>query len=231
MDQTTAPGARVADDRRPVLSATSAPPPGLDRSVLLTALAAVAAGFAADELAYLAVTSKVESPVRDRLAWGLHQRLADTGLRVAREWRRADIAVLADDAAVTLVEVKALYTFDVLRGPQRRRYLDMVRSDLAKAVTLAPGADAYALVLTTHVDGPITGPLRNVVKYAGGIAGALTRHGTEDRVRSQALTALGSELALLGAVSHVPMEAGRVFDLAVTVDAWLVGPVNHQGAP
>ena len=38
----------------------------------------------------------MEFPVRDRIAWELHRRLQDRSLLVAREWRRADLAVVRE---------------------------------------------------------------------------------------------------------------------------------------
>ncbi len=77
------------------------------------------ARFGADELAFLALTSKVELPVRDRLAYALFERLPDR--LVAREWKRVDLAVLARRPTpfpVMLLEAKALYTFDLV-GEER----------------------------------------------------------------------------------------------------------------
>lgn len=69
-------------------------PRPLSRQVLLDGLTAAAASFDPGELPYLALTSKAEHVVRDRLAWAL----STGGYRVAREWRaRGDLAVLDDD--------------------------------------------------------------------------------------------------------------------------------------
>jgi hypothetical protein len=60
-------------------------PPGPTKDVLLQALEDAGRSFERGELAYFAVTSKVEFPVRDRFAWELHRRLEDCSLLVARE--------------------------------------------------------------------------------------------------------------------------------------------------
>jgi hypothetical protein len=104
--------------------------PGLAKDVLLQALED--ASFERGELAYLAVTSKVEFPVRDRLAWELHRGLEDRSLLVAREWRRADMAVVREGDAVVVIEGTALYAFDVLREPGLHKYRAKVTGDLAK---------------------------------------------------------------------------------------------------
>ena len=85
--------------------------PGPTKDVLLQGLADAGTSFERGELAYLAVTSKVELPVRDRFAWELHRRLEDRSLLVAREWRRVDLAVVREGDAVVVIESTALYAF------------------------------------------------------------------------------------------------------------------------
>ena len=172
-------------------------PPGLTKDVLLQGLADAGTSFEQGELAYLAVTSKVELPVRDRFAWELHRRLEDRSLLVAREWRRADLAVVREGDALVVIEGTALYAFDVLREPGLHKYRAKVTGDLAKAAALAPHADAYALVLCTHVLGEIAPQLRRwVVKYSSGIIGAAKSHGHAGQ--EAAREALGGELSQLG---------------------------------
>lgn len=60
----------------------------LPRQELIEGLRGAAASFDPGELAYLALTSKSEHIIRDRLAWTLSTR----GHRVARDWRaRGDL--------------------------------------------------------------------------------------------------------------------------------------------
>jgi hypothetical protein len=66
--------------------------------------------FYEDELAYLAITSKVELPIRDKLAYILHKNI-DKHLFVAREWNRIDLAILDDyNEPRCLMEFKATNT-------------------------------------------------------------------------------------------------------------------------
>lgn len=72
-------------------------------------LVRVGEAFADDELAYLAATTKIELPFRDRLAYLSHRRFEPEGVLVAREWQRIDLAMLtADGTPVCLVELKAM---------------------------------------------------------------------------------------------------------------------------
>lgn len=90
----------------------------LTAPTLEAALLKACASFAPGELAYLALTSKPELPIRDRLAWVLHA--SAPGVIAAREWAastakaRTDLAVLdeATHEPLGLIEVKAAYTFD-----------------------------------------------------------------------------------------------------------------------
>ena len=69
------------------------------------------------ELAYLALTSKPEFAIRDRLAFELHKQLFPEYI-VAREWKRIDMAILRNEdqpepVAEVVVQLKtwSLFTF------------------------------------------------------------------------------------------------------------------------
>ena len=195
------------------------------RRTLLGAVTAAAGSFEPDELAYLAVTGKIELPFRDRLAWRLQRQPEHQDLVIAREWRRADLALLLGAELCALIEAKALYTFDVHSAANLKKYLGYVRADLAKANALADRTPAFALVLLTHVTGVIPVHLRaHVVKYSHGVAKLQGR--TE--AREAAVAILTRELSKVGGAAgteHRSFDAGRVFGLDVGLDAWVVGPV------
>jgi hypothetical protein len=203
------------------------------RTDLGSHLRSLGASFEEGELAYLASTRKVEDCVRDKIAWRLHQELDSHGVVVSREWplggrNRADLALLRDAAPWAIVEFKALYAFDVHIEKNRGEYRERVRADLARVAEWAPRAEAYAVVLTTHIAGTIGKELSRVVKYATGVGRAVAQKGTADAVRSQAIDIWGEELETLGApVEAFPLDSGTVWGLNVVLDAWLVGPVPH----
>lgn len=201
--------------------------PATLRQVLLERLAAAGALFEEDELSYLALTQKVELHFRDRLAWDLHKLLAPRGIIVAREWARADLAILVQDVPLALIELKALYAFDIHIPRNRAAYLERVRADLAKAAALAPTADRFALTLVTSVNGRVPAQLRHrVVKYSSGVERAAAAFGSGASARDAAIPLWDRQLRVLGAkATHVAIPAGTVWDLNVTIDAWLVGPL------
>ena len=50
--------------------------------------------FGKDELAFLALTTKVELPLRDRWAYVLFNKVFKNRFFVSREWKRTDIAII-----------------------------------------------------------------------------------------------------------------------------------------
>ncbi|MYE01408.1 MAG: hypothetical protein F4Y03_09010, partial [Alphaproteobacteria bacterium] len=96
--------------------------------------------FSRDELAYLALTSKVENPIRDRLAYLLHQKYGEEeNIFVAREWTerkkiaRVDIAILdAEKKPLLLLEITAMYNSYNLFKRNQEGFPDKVRKDIEK---------------------------------------------------------------------------------------------------
>lgn len=185
-----------------------------------------AESFAPGELAYLALTSKIERPLQDRLAWSLHTQLP--GLVVAREWRNTDIAVLSADGSSpeVLLEAKAMYSFDVASPHSRNaaRYPQMMQNDIAKARRLDPQgtADVYALALVTHPHGQPP-HLPYVIKYLDSIERAESATGSK-RLQGMTVPTLGAALRPLGPVRTGSLAGGAAFGVEVTVRYWLVGP-------
>jgi hypothetical protein len=199
--------------------------------LLSEAMEAAARSFAPGELAYLALTSKLQHPIRDRLAWTLHTTLPDRV--VAREWRRTDLAVLDASGTVplALIEAKALYTFDVAdpAGRQASHYPAQVAADLDKAHALSRSTGhqpaVFALVLVTH---PMTQPPdlpSAVIKYLPHIRRS-ARHGTPAALRELAAAHLGPTLQRLGPVHPGRLDAGTAFATPTAVDYWIIGPTE-----
>lgn len=200
----------------------------LAEKALRGGISALQDAFAQDELAFLAATSKVELPVRDRLAWMIHKGVGDDSV-ISREWRRADLAILVDDQVAAQVEAKALYAFDVLREGKRKEFLGRLVSDATKMSSLVK-SDRYLLSIIVDVRGEIRPELSQyVVKYAPGItAGTKLTQGGDVRSTAHSLW-LGELVGAFGDVTQVTLiEAGRVWGLDVTVDLFLTGPLTDD---
>ncbi|TQL19474.1 hypothetical protein FBY37_1394 [Streptomyces sp. SLBN-134] len=197
--------------------------------LLTRALHRAGESFAPNELAYLALTSKPEHPVRDRMAWVLHSDLP--GCITAREWSpngdraRTDLAVLDESSyeALALVETKAAYTFDFAQEGQQtvEKYMRNIANDLDKA-RAAGGSRTriFALLLLTH---PASAPvqLTPVVKYGPEIARSLRWRSATD-LADAAREIVGSRLNTMGAVRGGTLPAGMAFDIDVAINYFLV---------
>jgi hypothetical protein len=204
------------------------------RVELSSALAEVGAAFEPGELAFLALTSKPEALVRDRLGWALTK----SGRRVAREWppSRCDLAVLGDGGEpLALVELKATHTGSMEWGRAgnggvrasfaekhgARTYLEgLIRADAAKARALAGSGEAYVLVVVTHVGDPVPPSLDAFVKYGRELRAVADRQ--------QAEQTLAGYLAPLGEAAPVDLGGGEAFGIRATVNAWLCGPIRAR---
>lgn len=195
------------------------------RAVLLDGLRGLDQRFRPGELAYLALTSKVELPLRDRLAFGLHERLWPEAV-VAREHPvRTDLAILTPDGAPRLLlEAKAFYSFDAARDPEWNKYRQRVVDDVAKAHRVAiESTEVFALAIVTH---PLvvgrTPP--GVIKYEPGVAHALMTHGTAAKVLELADENLRTGMASLGPVHSGAIDAGQAMNVDVQLVWYLIGP-------
>jgi hypothetical protein len=184
--------------------------------------------FQPNELAYLAMTTKIELPFRDRLAFQLHQILSPTGLLVTREWNRIDLAVLDKSSRpLCLIELKAMYTFDA--GLRVSKFTSATSADEQKAIALAlPITDVYSLLLATHTSSEVDVPFRKAVKYSSGINSAIRLNGGSEAVHSIAVREVNSSLANRAVVAHGSIDGGQVFGIGVTVLYWLVQNRAHQ---
>ncbi|MER7954755.1 hypothetical protein [Streptomyces sp. NPDC096030] len=209
----------------------------LTSDVLKKALHKACSSFAPDELAYLALTSKPELPIRDRLAWVLHRELP--GSVAAREWNpgggraRSDLAVLQEEThePLALVEMKAAYTFDFARAEQLtvEKYRRYIADDLDKAHQAGgTSARVFGLLLLTHPASPPRQPTP-VVKYGREIARALSGR-TPDELSGVALENARRCLAAHGTVEDGTLHAGRAFGIDVDVKYLLVSRLAVRSA-
>ena len=194
--------------------------------------------FRPNELAYLALTSKIEFPIRDRLAFRLRQRIAETSnLAVAREWKRKDWkrkwfdqAVVTDRSeAQLLLEAKAMYSFNLFTNSistfvcacsNDQRKLQKYGAKSQTSPTL------LTLALVTHPHRPEAIPLNwdGVVKYFDDI-----RH-IPDKSISDVKRAIRQHLQLpdFPLLASGEIEGGFAFGTEVSVVYALFGP--HDAA-
>lgn len=191
-------------------------------SYVVRALQSLSSTYLPDELAYLALTQKVEHTIRDSLAFTLHQELqSQPEFLVCREWHRTDIAIVQGTLPRLLLEAKAIYTFDILKSGAQHNYPDQLNRDIDKSLASKPGEgnqepEVLALLLATHLYDPPTQPYKEAVKYFGD----LIRYATEANTIEAANTAVQQRVAL-PMIDHGEIPAGNVFGIRVSVAYWL----------
>jgi hypothetical protein len=197
-------------------------------------IADVVRSFAPDELAYLALTSKIERPFLDRLAFAISSVVKDPGWFVAREWRlphrneRVDIAILNGTCADTVVEGKAMVTFDATRrGLKQSEFPRFLQADLDRfAILESFDSQVFLLLLATHPLDPIPAAVRTVFKYSQGINRALEKYGSASRVREVCDSNIRRHLVPGLPITDGCVHGGIAYDVRVELLWWLIGPFS-----
>ena len=180
--------------------------------------------FSQDELAYLALTSKVEVPIRDRLAYSLHHKFGEENIRVAREWtkhceiKRVDIAVIDNHVPRLLLELKSFNSFNLFRPNFCRGYPNDVQKDIDKLGDYQPKEplERIAMILVPNVLDSDPGGLSGIVKYN------LWKYGVieEDELKSAVIKNFGR----FNVFAAGRIVGGRAYGIGVNVHYWIFGP-------
>ena len=188
--------------------------------------------FAKNELAYLALTSKAEKQIVDRLAFSLHRDYADSDqISVAREFtipkklQRVDLAIVQGRTPHFLLEAKAMQSFDVNLPRKSRKYRKKIEEDRKKLRNYKPrrghdNLDKIVLHLTTHTSVPPDEKWNGIVKYAGRIRNH--RSETIDEVKTKLSEQLPPRFFPISGCGDILR--GRSFDMDVTIHFRLFGP-------
>ena len=178
--------------------------------------------FEKGELAYLALTSKVENPIRDRLAYSLQRRFGEEGnIYVAREWteqiRRVDIAVLDGRIPRLLLEIKAMYNSYNLFRKNQAGFPNQVGKDIDKlrSYQSKDKLEKIAMILVPNHTDRCSRDLENIVKYR------LWNH--QPRHKDDLKKAIESNFPPKRCGSGC-IFGGRAFGIGVDVHYWLFGP-------
>jgi len=133
-----------------------------------------------DELAYLSLTSKIEQPLRDKIAFIFYRKFKGNIL-VCREWKsskpkknqkRIDLALInkKNKKVKTLVEFKAYYLFDYSRVSKKLPFIKYLKKDQNRMKKFADAnTECLMVLLLTDPQTAIPGKLEPCVKYFKGI--------------------------------------------------------------
>ncbi len=181
--------------------------------------------YKSNELAFLALTQKIEHTIRDRLAFSLYQDLGDSMGLICREWKRVDLAVIHDPSPSPslMLEAKAIYTFDILTNGASHGYPKQIDDDVKKVRLLGTSqTEIFTLLLATHPHEIPNDKYKHAIKYFGDVTKfTLRRHNNSieeanEQVKHRLSDHPGPRFGVI--------EAGKAFDIPVSVAYWLFGP-------
>lgn len=187
--------------------------------------------FEENELAYLALTSKVEIPLRDRLAFRLHKDLYPHAFLVAREWKRTDLVILQNGEPLVLLQLKAMYTFDGTAVRKTPTIYPELVSDLVKIRKKAgKQSKLYLILFATHPLAVMDEGLEGIAKYRRDVNKAFRIYRTAERILEtcrKTLTEFFLRKTLPVSMSGV-IHAGQCFGVKVDIPFWIIGPLTSR---
>lgn len=173
----------------------------MHKQLIAQCLESLPLSFQEDELAYLALTSKPELHLRDKLAFALQNKLTDR--LVCREWQRHDIAILpqGSDVAETIIELKVFYTFDGVVPNKIHRMRKALSLDVGKMRDNGANAKRMSLLFLIHPQTLIPKVLLEAVAYSSRINQVYSKddYNGPDAVLRQAKHAVGAFWEEVGA--------------------------------
>ena len=191
--------------------------------IISSTVATMGAAFAPNELAYLALTSKVELPFRDRLAFELHKQVC--GKNVLREWSRVDIAILNDDGRPNaLLELTATHTFELAMNPELSyKIFEKVVKEEAKVKELSTDlTELYTILLATHIEDRVPEKLKNFIKYSKNIDRAFNSIYYPEKIKSLANDKINTMFAKRNIISSGEIPAGNEFEMNTFILYWVI---------
>ena len=176
--------------------------------------------FHKNELAFLSLTSKIENPIRDALAYQLFNNLGNNFL-VSREWNRTDIAILENDIPRVIIELKAMYSFDALIEKNILNYLEKVNKDFNKTKKYAvKDTSAFFILLATHPFEIVKSEFAKVVKYSNDI-NRLLKYSSELEIKETAKSNVLNYFSNFQCVSTGELVGGKAFEIETNVLFWV----------
>jgi len=196
-------------------------------SLLLNAIDHLSQSFSLDELAYLALTSKPELHIRDRIAWHIHS--LNQKILVAREWHNRDLVLLYKLQPVCIVELKAMYTFDAIYNPNK--FIKWMREDINKARKESTReTEIYSVILAVHPHAEIPEESQGVVKFYKGINRAFHKNSnSSSAIKTRARNNFEDQFKRCPKLHYGgEIHAGSAFKIGVDILYWIYGPFKKQ---
>lgn len=197
---------------------------------LLESIKEIENKYTEGELAYISLTGKNESFIRDNLAFILMSKNKENGF--SRERGRMDIVQFLSykdfPKAKNIIELTSLYTTDLLnRDLFSKNYKAKIKKDFSKNEKYAfIDTKTYNIIIATHLNGEIIDKYKNIVKYSRGLN--KWRFQCDEENYKQALInrcnqTIEEEIMEPGITKyHTCIDAGEAFGIAVDIHFWIL---------
>jgi hypothetical protein len=198
-------------------------------------ISTISSKFQDNELAYLALTSKVELPLRDRIAFELHKKYGDKYL-ICREWKskeikssdRVDLAIVEKETekVLCLIEFKAKSVVRMEKEFTRHLAEDLIKiRDLAKD----DNVELYYIYFNNVIDSKneFEAKYVNSVKYISYLNKNIKNETGTVKVCKDNWKKHLSEAKLSEDKSeHITINTGVYYGRAVTIEVFIYGHVS-----
>ncbi len=198
------------------------------QAIIQEELNAIASYYNSNEVAYLALTAKVEATLRNKLAYRLQQRMMDeqTTLQVARDWQDTDIAIITSSGQPeALIYLKSGYIPDEtdanssMIGFYPKKVLDA--SQKSNQIGL-DHTQTFAILFYTHQNKPVEEVYRKSVKHDNAFLRAFKQHNAKEMLESAKNNITNFFNAKNLPITHILIDAGTCWDVKVDIHTWLV---------
>jgi hypothetical protein len=197
----------------------------------------IASNFQVNELAYLALTSKIELPLRDRIAFELHKKFSDTHL-ICREWKskesksskRVDIAIVdkSNFKPVCLIELKAQSVVRYEKEFTRHLINDLIK---IRDISQNDNVELYYIYFNNVIncEQVFEEIYQYSVKYLTHLNKSIstkkgsTRFSIENWNKHLFLVQLNKEKS-----KHISLKAGQYYNRNISIETFIFGPVKKS---
>ena len=198
------------------------------KNELNTIISNIGSTFKDDELAFLAVTSKIELPLRDKIAFELQNKYSNK--IICREWtnsqtgKRTDLAILNNEGEVEcVIEFKA--HSDMINI---RQYVASMKNDIEKSLLIPNNPEVYFVIFINYISQlPTVEHLDNAIKYNKSIQKAIDLSYDRDKIINDWNDALNDN-NIENKYDEVEIEGGKYFNSDVSVISLIHGPLKDD---
>jgi len=183
--------------------------------------------FQPNELAYLALTSKIENPLRDKIAFEFHKRHSEKYI-ISREWtdksktkKRTDLAILDINGKIEcIIEFKAHSDMKGIAQWGRE-----MKKDIKKSLLIENVKEIYFILFGNFIKAlPKNQKLDCSIKYYSGLKKAIRKGFSKKDMINKWDNSLKKNNIQSSDYKLIEIDAGKFYDVDVKIITFIHGP-------